>query len=128
MAKRWDAAGQRGKSMKPLLLSGASLLAILAAAASASAATTTFSYTGAVVDFTAPTTGDYEITAYGAQGGGSEQISHATGGKGAEIRGTFTLTAGEILEIAVGGVGGGARYSGGGGAAPSSSGRATRRW
>ena len=52
-----------------------------------------------------PTTGSYQILAFGAQGG------NAAGGLGAEIGGDFTLTAGESLQIAVGGIGGG----GGGG-------------
>ena len=59
----------------------------------------TYTYTGKIVTFTAPATGVYDLVAYGAQGGG------AGGGLGAEIGGDLTLTAGETLQIAVGGVG-----------------------
>ena len=60
-----------------------------------------------------PTTGTYHILAFGAQGGdvivqfpsppSPPQIS--LGGRGAEIGGDFILTAGETLQIAVGGAG-----------------------
>ena len=56
--------------------------------------------------------GTYTIKAYGAQGGGN---STGTGGLGAEVVGTFTTTAGETIEIVVGGVGGSGGGSGGGG-------------
>ncbi len=56
--------------MRPLLFAGASLLALLAASPpNASAATTVFSYTGTPDKFPVLTTGEYLITAYGAQGG-----------------------------------------------------------
>ncbi|HEX4368238.1 MAG TPA: Ig-like domain-containing protein, partial [Rhodopila sp.] len=51
--------------------------------------------------------GTYNITAYGAQGGG--------GGQGAEVSGDISLTAGEQLEIVVGGYGGVVAPGGGGG-------------
>ncbi len=58
----------------------------------------------------------YVITAIGATGGGI--ATGYTGGAGAEVEGTFTLTAGDELEILVGGVGsgqdGGAGSGGGG--------------
>ena len=65
------------------------------------AAADLFNYTGSVQTFTAPVAGQYQITADGASGGNG--ILH--GGFGAEIGGTFTLTAGEILSIYVGGEG-----------------------
>src|SRR5580692_4688777 len=80
---------------------------------------TTFNYDGAILQtFTVVTTGTYDITAYGAQGGADE--NGTLGGQGAEIGGTFTLTAGEVLTIAVGGKGGDGGspdepYAGGGG-------------
>jgi hypothetical protein len=79
---------------------------------------TTFNYDGAIVQtFTVVTTGTYDITAYGAQGGAD--ANGTLGGQGAEIGGTFTLTAGEVVTIAVGGKGGdgtgGEPYAGGGG-------------
>jgi hypothetical protein len=49
-----------------------------------------------IQQFTIPATGNYSIEARGAQGGGS------AGGKGASIRGTFSLTAGQVLKILVG--------------------------
>ena len=72
---------------------------------------TTFNETGGIVTYTVPTTGIYDIVAYGAQGGGG------AGGLGAEIGGDVSLTAGEVLTIAVGGQGGtyNRGYSGGGG-------------
>jgi hypothetical protein len=112
-----ESSVRRNLAMKPLLLAGASLLAILTAAPGASAATTAFSYTGTLVDFTVPATGEYEITAFGAQGESAQNASggSSAGGKGAEISNHFNLTAGEILEITVGGMGGTGKYSGGGG-------------
>jgi hypothetical protein len=94
-------------------------LAALALSASPSAATTVFDYTGAIVDYTVPTTGTYDITALGGNGGGV--IAGADkGGLGAEVGGVFTLSAGEQLQILVGGGGGmdsfgGASGGGGGG-------------
>lgn len=58
--------------------------------------------------FSEQSNGTFDITAYGAQGGGSNA---AAGGKGAEIGGTFSLTAGEKLEIIVGGQGGSAIFN-----------------
>ena len=72
----------------------------------------TYAYSGKVVDVTITKSGVYDITAYGAQGAGSRNSS---GGKGAEVSGDFTLTAGEHLEIVVGGAGGYKAYGGGGG-------------
>ncbi|HEV2099761.1 MAG TPA: hypothetical protein VGR45_12655, partial [Stellaceae bacterium] len=55
-------------AMKKLhLLAGTSLLALTAAAPAGWA--TTFNYTGGLTSFTAPTTGTYDILAFGAQGG-----------------------------------------------------------
>jgi len=74
----------------------------------------TYSYTGGAVTYTVKTTGVYDITAYGAQGGSGD----AFGGKGAEIGGDFTLQAGTVLRIVVGGQGTygiGSNFSSGGG-------------
>ena len=65
---------------------------------------TAIGYTGAIVTETVATTGYYDITAIGAAGGGA-QGGTAAGGDGAEIGGTVLLTAGETIEIAVGGAG-----------------------
>jgi hypothetical protein len=74
----------------------AALLALSASLAPASA--TTIDYTGGLQTFTAPTTGAYDIVAYGAQGGNN-------GALGAEVGGVFQLTAGEMLDLVVGGQG-----------------------
>ena len=83
-----------------------------------------FTYSGSLVDFTIPTTDTYQIIAYGAQGGSgvgcinicnSPIIPVGPGGRGAEIGGDFLLTAGEVLQIAVGGTGGTPTTLGGGG-------------
>ena len=58
----------------------------------------TFSYTGGPQTFTVPTTGTYHIVAAGAPGGNSSE----EGGFGAVIAGDFTLTVGQVLNIAVG--------------------------
>jgi len=54
--------------------------------------------------YTVPTSGLYNIIAVGA-GGGVGADGSFPGGLGAEIGGTFSLSAGETLQIAVGGVG-----------------------
>jgi hypothetical protein len=95
----------------PLMLS-ASLLALCAACSSAKAGVTDFTYTGGFQSFTAPSTGLYDILAYGAQGGSS---SRSAGGNGAEIGGNLMLTANEVLQIAVGGMGANNHGAGGGG-------------
>lgn len=102
-------------AMKHRLLAGASLLALFAWGPAAQAAPFDFTYSGSLATFTVPVTGTYQILAFGAQGGGAEGNA---GGFGAEIGGDFGLTAGENLQIAVGGAGGpsgGGGYSGGGG-------------
>jgi hypothetical protein len=76
-----------------------------------------YSYSaGTIKKVTVETTGTYDITGYGAQGGSS---GSAAGGKGAEVEGSFSLTAGEKLEIIVGGEGkagaGSGNTAGGGG-------------
>jgi hypothetical protein len=87
----------------------------LAMAVSASAhALTTFSYSGVIIQWVAPTTGLYAISAIGAQGGHGSDTT-AVGGRGAEIQGDLSLDAGTILFIAVGGEGDSGHYNGGGG-------------
>ena len=73
---------------------------------------TNFNYTGGFQTWTVPATGVYRITALGAEGGSFPYH----GGFGAEIGGDFSLTSGQVLLIAVGGVGGsyaGGSYGGG---------------
>jgi hypothetical protein len=75
----------------------------------------TFEFTGTIVTYAVPITGTYEITAIGAAGGSSGTSN--LGGLGAEASGEVALTAGEVLQIAVGGVGESetSGYAGGGG-------------
>lgn len=75
-----------------------------------------FNVTAGIQYWTVPQTGIYNIEAWGANGAAS---SNTRIGKGAYIKGTFTLTQGEIVRIGVGqqGVGNVSRkdYPGGGG-------------
>jgi hypothetical protein len=102
--------------MKRLLLAVAASLGIGASGSAARAVPIDFTYTGSLVTFAVPATGLYQILAFGAQGG-NVTIDGAigVGGLGAEIGGNFVLTAGEMLQIAVGGAGGNANGAGGGG-------------
>jgi RHS repeat-associated protein len=75
----------------------------------------TYSYTGSAQTFTVPSTVSYEFNAYGAQGGG-DSIGGA-GGFGAFASGTGTVTAGNNIQIYVGGVGSTNASGGGGGGA-----------
>ena len=85
--------------------------------ASDSNSTTSFEYTGSIATWTVPLTASYEITAYGAKGGG------AFGGSGAVLGGSFLLDSGVTLNLLVGGQGAvgnrttsfGDQVSGGGG-------------
>src|SRR5207253_1975410 len=106
------------------LLTGAAFLALTASPPIANSAPIVFdfTYTGNLIAFTVPTTGLYQILAFGAQGGTGSFLpgQGGLGGRGAEIGGDFNLTGGEILQIAVGGAGsdhfpGGAGGGGGGG-------------
>jgi len=76
-----------------------------------------FNVTGGIQLWTVPTTGTYQIEAFGA--GGATNPSNRgsnSGGAGAKIQGQFNLTSGDKLQILVGqrGVTGGF-YGGGGG-------------
>lgn len=79
---------------------------------------TLFYYTGSIETYDVSTTGIYDITAYGAQGGYAQ--SGGVGGLGAKIGGDFYLTSGSVLQILTGGEGlyssaGGYSGAGGGG-------------
>jgi hypothetical protein len=67
--------------------------------------TTTSGPTGTIQSWTVPMTGTYTIDTYGAQGGGGGAQSLA-GGSGARAKGDVYLTAGTIVKILVGQVGG----------------------
>jgi hypothetical protein len=108
----------RGDRMKQPWLRAMAFLAIAAASPDARATPFDFTYTGSLVTFTVPESGLYQILAFGAQGGSgmfSGTLGGAVGGRGAEIGGNFSLTVGEILQIAVGGAGGDENSFGGGG-------------
>ena len=73
-----------------------------------------FNYTGSIVAWTVPSTGIYDITAYGAQGGqGESDLIRPLGGLGAQIGGSFQLIGGQTLNILVGGGGVGANLGSG---------------
>jgi hypothetical protein len=100
-------------TMKTLRSIGGVLLGLLIGTAPAAA--DVFTYDGATVQtFTASVAGVYQIMADGASGG-SDTAVPLTGGLGAEIGGEFTLTAGEVLDIYVGGDGASGLFTGGGG-------------
>ena len=69
--------------------------------------------------WTVPADGVYTIEVWGAQGGntGSSTVNEGTtpGGKGARMKGDFTLTSGTVIKILVGQQGSGNAYDGGGG-------------
>jgi hypothetical protein len=85
------------------------LLALTVSEPAAHAQRSEFAYTGSLVTFTVPKKGTYQIIAFGAQGGNGVFLppgsTSGAGGRGAEIGGDFSLTAGEVLQIAVGGAG-----------------------
>ena len=70
---------------------------------------------GTIQNWVVPSSGNYVITAYGAEGG--RDTSSHLGGKGARITGTVALTAGTTLKILVGqkGEDGRGSWRGGGG-------------
>jgi hypothetical protein len=95
--------------MKLLLLAGTAFLGLVASGSATRAVPIDFTFTGSLVTFMVPTTDSYQILAFGGQGGNSETrgVSFGVGGLGAEIGGDFSLAAGKILQIAVGGAGAG---------------------
>jgi hypothetical protein len=110
--------------MRRFLLAGTALLGFAASGSVATAGPIEFDSTGSLIDFTVPATGDYQILAFGAQGGsgtgglaggGPPALHTGPGGRGAEIGGDFILNAGENLQIAVGGSGTSGQAGGGGG-------------
>ena len=104
--------------MKQLLLAGTTVLVLAASHSAAEAVPFDFAYTGSLVTFMVPTTDQYQILALGAQGGNGRALTSlqvSQGGRGAAIGGDFALTAGETLQIAVGGAGMSTGLVGGGG-------------
>ena len=74
--------------------------------------TETFTTPG-IQTYTIGTSGTYDITADGAEGGGS--VNYYPGGAGAAVGGDIYLQAGTKLEIVVGGKGESEESAGGGG-------------
>jgi PEP-CTERM motif len=79
----------------------------------AEASAMTFDFTGSLVTWTVPTTGVYDITAYGGAGGAKPFFS--PGGLGAEAGGDIALSPGTVLVVIAGGEGQLAQIDGGGG-------------
>jgi hypothetical protein len=83
------------------------------------AAPVEFRANGALQSYVIPLTSNYLIEAAGAQGGPTGVLGGGQGGKGARLRGTFFLKAGDVLHILVGKRGGAGTIpetaSGGGG-------------
>lgn len=72
---------------------------------------------GGIILWTVPKTGTYTIDAYGAQGG-TDGLYFVAGGRGARMKGDFSLTEGQKLALVVGQQGrndGGSQWGGGGG-------------
>jgi hypothetical protein len=75
-----------------------------------------FGYTGSMQTFTVPAgVSSISISAYGASGGNETYGNTYTGGKGAYVSGTFSVTPGQVLNILVGGAGESQAVGGGGG-------------
>ena len=70
--------------------------------------------TQGIQEWTVPASGSYIIEAFGAEGGNGYSNS-SIGGRGARIKGTFSLSQGQVIMIIVGQMGGSAQYVGGGG-------------
>ena len=65
----------------------------------------TFNFTGGPQSFTAPVTGTYTFDVYGARGGNVTSYYPTNGGLGGRAQGTTTLTAGQVINVYVGGQG-----------------------
>jgi hypothetical protein len=79
------------------------VLALLAMPLSAALAQTTLSYTGATQSYTVPAgVTRLQVTAAGASGANG---SYASGGFGAQVQATLSVTPGEVLTVQVGGTG-----------------------
>lgn len=115
-------AGSRGvRVMTPKMRLAAVAALLLLLAPERACRATLFSYTGSLQTYTVTTTGTYSFTVYGAAGGPgfTSTGGFIAGGYGTEVTGDITLTAGTVLDIVVGGVGGlgipNQNYGGGGG-------------
>jgi hypothetical protein len=87
--------------MKLVVLAAISGMATLVAGTAANALT--FTYSGHIDSYAVPTSGYYQVDAWGAQGG--SYIFTDAGGLGAMVGGRIYLDAGQTLSIVVGGAG-----------------------
>ena len=111
---KMEKSQMRKWNVKPtLLVALIPTVMLLSVSAEAQATVMDFQYTGSIVTYDVTTTGIYDITAYGAQGGASGGTFPGGGGDGAEINGDVYLTSGTVLQILTGG--GGAAGGGEGG-------------
>lgn len=106
--KKWNLKNKLLVALVPTVM-------ILASGEEVRANVIDFNFSGAIATYDVTTSGIYDITAFGAQGGNG----YGPGGNGAEIGGNLSLTSGETLQILVGGMGGeiapGTGWGGGGG-------------
>lgn len=106
--KKWNLKNKLLVALVPTVM-------ILASGEEVRANVIDFTYSGVITTYDVATSGIYDITAFGAQGGNG----YGPGGNGAEIGGNLSLTSGETLQILVGGMGGeiapGTGWGGGGG-------------
>ena len=68
--------------------------------------------TQGIQEWTVPSNGTYTIEVWGARGGGASGSNY---GKGARMKGDFTLSQGDVLKIVVGQMGGQQNSGSGGG-------------
>lgn len=76
--------------------------------------TSNFNSTAGIISWTVPQTASYSFEIWGARGGNGAGGPNYLGGYGARMKGTFSLTSGDIIKILIGQMGG-ASYGGGGG-------------
>ena len=99
-------------STAALTVSPTSTTTYYAEAATVTSGSQTFDYSGSITTFTVPSgVTSLVIESRGAQGG----TGTAAGGLGALIRGTVSVTPGQVLKVLVGGQGGSGTSGGGGG-------------
>jgi hypothetical protein len=105
-----------GSLVKWSLMAGTSLLALLGLSVSARADVVTVlsDRVAGSGSFTAPDSAVYDIFALGGQGGGN-LTGGGRGGYGAQVGGQIFLTAGQTLQLLIGGPGAYASGTGGGG-------------
>lgn len=79
------------------------------ASCTGSTCTLSFEFTGDYYAWTAPSSGNYQLEVWGAQGGnaGYNGTIFTRGGKGGYAKGTISLNSGQVLNIYVGGQGAG---------------------